>query len=162
MTNLIPRDTFFRELSDVRRNFDQVFNRFLSWPANREEDRTFSTEFSPAVESYIDTNDKKFHCEVQLPGVDARDVNIQVQGNMLIISGERSHKRETRDADFLHREISYGTFTRSLVLPEGVDKEKIAAEYRNGILEITAPISHAALPRKIEVKSLPASRAASA
>ncbi len=78
------------------------------------------------------------------------------------ISGERSSTRETKEADYLHREISYGSFTRSLVLPEGVDKDKISAEYRNGMLEITAPIATSALPKKIEIKSLPSSRAASA
>ncbi|HJY91632.1 MAG TPA: Hsp20/alpha crystallin family protein, partial [Candidatus Acidoferrum sp.] len=67
-----------------------------------------------------------------------------------------------KEADFLQREISYGSFMRSLSLPEGVDKDKISAEYRNGMLEITAPIATAALPKRVEIKSLPASRAASA
>ena len=94
--------------------------------------------------------------------MDPKNVNIQVQGNTLAISGERTNTRETKEANFLHREISYGSFTRTLVLPEGVDKDKISAEYRNGMLEITAPIANAALPKKVEIKSLPASRAASA
>jgi len=97
-----------------------------------------------------------------LPGLDPKDVDIQVHGNTLTITGERTNTRETRDADFLLREITYGSFTRSIVLPEGVDKEKITAEYRNGVLEITAPIATASLPKKVEIKSLPSSRAASA
>jgi HSP20 family protein len=161
MANLVPRDTLFRDLFDVRRNFDQAFNRFLSWPS-AQEDRTLEVDFSPAVESFIDTDNKKFHCEVLLPGVDPKNVNIQVQGNTLTISGERTNTRETKEANFLHREISYGSFTRTLVLPEGVDKDKISAEYRNGMLEITAPIANAALPKRVEIKSLPTSRAASA
>jgi HSP20 family protein len=161
MANLIPRDPFFRDLSDVRRNIDQVFNRFLGWPSTREESM-FEREFSPAIESYIDKNGKKFHCEVQLPGVDPKDVDVQVQGNTLTISGERTSSRETNESDFIHREITYGSFTRSLVLPEGVEKDRISAEYRNGMLEITAPIAAASLPKKVEVKSLPSSRAASA
>jgi HSP20 family protein len=161
MANLIPRDTLFRDISDVRRNFDQALNRFLSWPS-AQEDRSLAADFSPAVESFIDTDNRKFHCEVLLPGVDPKNVNIQVQGNTLTISGERSNTRETKQADFLQREISYGSFTRTLVLPEGVDRDKISAEYRNGMLEITAPIANSALPKKVEIKSLPASRAASA
>ena len=97
-----------------------------------------------------------------LPGVDPKDVDIQVHGNTLTISGERTNQRETREADFLQREITYGSFTRSVVLPEGVDKERVSAEYRNGMLEITAPIATASLPKKVEIKSLPSSRAASA
>jgi HSP20 family protein len=97
-----------------------------------------------------------------LPGVDAKDVNIQVLGNTLSISGERSSSRETKESDYLHREITYGSFQRLIELPEGVDKDKLTAEYRNGVLEITAPISAAALPRKIEVKSLPSAKGAGA
>lgn len=52
-------------------------------------------------------------------------------------------------------EITYGSFHRTITLPEGVDKDKLNAEYRNGMLEITAPIAAAALPRKVEIKSLP-------
>ena len=161
MNNLIPRDTFFQDVVDFRRNFDQVFNRFLRWPS-AQEDLAQMREFSPAVESYIDKDNKKFHCQVQLPGVDPKDVEIHVQGNTLTITGERSNERETRVSDYLQKEITYGSFARSLVLPEGVDRERVAAEYRNGMLEITAPIATAALPRKVEIKSLPASRAASA
>ena len=111
--------------------------------------------FSPAVESFIEKEGKKFHCQVMLPGVDPKDVNLQVQGNTLTISGQRSTSRETKEADYLHREITYGSFQRSILLPEGVDKDKLNAEYRNGILDIAAPIAAAALPRKVEIKALP-------
>ena len=97
-----------------------------------------------------------------LAGVDPKDVNIQVLGNTLSISGERSSSRETKESDYLHREITYGTFQRLIELPEGVDKDKLTAEYRNGVLEIAAPIAAAALPRKIEVKSLPTAKGAGA
>ena len=161
MANLVPRDTFFHDMFDFRRNFDQAFNRLLRWPSATQQELAYENEFSPAVEAFIDRDNKKFQCEIVLPGVDPKDVDIQVQGNTLTISGERTNTRETRDADFLQREISYGSFTRSLVLPEGVDKEKISAEYRNGMLQITAPIATASLPKKVEIKTLPASRAAS-
>ncbi len=160
-TNLVPRDSIFQDLFDFRRDFDQIFNRFLSWPSTQEE-RTLITGFAPAVESFIDKDDKKFHCQVMLPGVDPKDVNLQVQGNTLTISGERRDVRETKEADFHHREITYGSFQRSLLLPEGVDKDRLSAEYRNGMLEITAPMSAAALPKKIEIRSLPLTRHASA
>ena len=117
-------------------NFGQAFNRLSRWPSAQEE-RTYASQFSPAVESFIDKDDKKFHCQVVLPGVDPKDVDIQVQGNTLTISGERTNSREAREADFLQREITYGSFTRSLALPEGVDRERPSAEYRNGKLEIT-------------------------
>lgn len=161
MRSIIPRDPFFREVSDFRHEFDQMFNRFFHWEPSREE-RTLTEGFIPAIETSIDKDGKKFQCHVMLPGVDPKDVNIQVSGNMLTISGERSSTRETKEANYLHREVSYGSFQRQIELPEGVDKDKVTAEYRNGVLEISAPISAAALPRKIEVKTLPAARSAGA
>jgi len=163
MRSLIPRDTFFQDLFDFRKDFDQIFNRFLNWPSAQEEPATMA-DFSPPIESFIDKEGKKFYCQVMLPGVDPKDVNLQVLGNTLTISGERSTSRETKEADYLRREITYGSFQRSILLPEGVDKDKLNAEYRSGILEITAPIAAAALPRKVEIKALPsaASRHATA
>ena len=155
MNSLIPRDNFFQDLFDFRRDFDQIFNRFLSWPSAQEEPTMTTAGFSPAIESFIDKDGKKFYCQVMLPGVDPKNVNLQVQGNTLTISGERNATRETKEADYLRREITYGSFQRSIMLPEGVDTDKLNAEYRNGIFEITAPISAAALPRKVEIKSLP-------
>ena len=64
--------------------------------------------------------------------------------------------------DYLHREFSYERFERTIALPEGVDTEKIAAEYNNGVLEITARVSATALPKRIEIKSLPKTKGASA
>jgi len=163
MTNLVPRDYFTQELLDFRREFDQIFHRFLSWPAAREE-FAMNTRFAPAVESFVDPDGKKFHCQATLPGVDPKEINLQVMGNTLTISGERSTSHDTSEADYLHREVSYGAFRRSFLLPEGVEKDRLVAEYRNGILDISAPIAAAALPRKVEIRSLPtaASRHAAA
>jgi len=138
-----------------------MFNRFFNLRSPQEE-QTLTEGFVPAIETSIDKDGKKFQCQVMLPGVDPKDVNIQVLGNTLSISGLRSSSRETKESDYLHREITYGTFQRLIELPEGVDKDKLTAEYRNGVLEIAAPFSAAALPRKIEVKSLPTAKGAGA
>jgi HSP20 family protein len=155
MRTLVPRNPLFREFVDFRREFDQMFNRFFDLHSS-EQEHSSAEGFVPAIESSIDKDGKTFRCQVMLPGVDPKNVNIQVLGNTLSISGERSTSRETKQSDYIHREISYGSFQRLVELPEGVDKEKLSAEYRNGMMEISAPISAAALPRKIEVKSLPA------
>jgi HSP20 family protein len=156
MANLSYRDSFFQDLFDFRRDFDHIFNRFLS---GRQGTRTAErgeaslAAFAPAVESYVDRDGKKFVCRVALPGVDPKEVNIQVQGNVLSISGERNVSNERKEADFVQSEMMYGYFERDVALPEGVDSSKIDAEYHNGVLEITAPISAAALPRRIEIKA---------
>lgn len=79
---------------------------------------------------------------------------------MLTINAESKASREGKDVDYLYREIGYGTFKRTLMLPEGVDAEKINAEFNNGLLEITAPVAAAALPRRVEIKGLPEAKAA--
>jgi HSP20 family protein len=161
MRALVPRNPLSREIVDFRREFDQMLNRFFNWRTPQEE-QSLAEGFIPAIETRIDKDGKKFQAQVMLPGVDPKNVEIQVTGNTLTVSGERSSARETKESDYIHREISYGSFLRSIELPEGVDKDKVTAEYRNGVLEITAPISAAALPRKIEVKTLPAAKGAGA
>ena len=161
MRSLIPRSSAFPDLVDFRRDFDEMFNRLMNWRTSHEE-QSGTEGFVPAIEASIDKDGKRFRCHVMLPGVDPKDVNIQVVGNALSISGERSSTQETRESDYLRREISYGSFQRMIELPEGIDKDKITAEYRNGVLEIAAPVAAAALPRKIEVKTLPAAKGAGA
>jgi HSP20 family protein len=158
MANLSLRDNLFQDLFDFRRDFDHLFNRFLSGsggsqPGRAQHGETTMATFAPAVESYVDREGKRFVCRVALPGVDPKDVNIQLQGNVLSISGERKITNERKEADFIQTEMMYGYFERDIPLPEGIDTNKLDAEYRNGVLEITAPVSAAALPRRIEVKS---------
>jgi HSP20 family protein len=157
MANLTYRDTnVFQNLFDFRRDFDHIFNRFLSsgWPGSQQEQRgnLSLASFAPAVDAFVDKDGKRFVAHVALPGVDPKDVNISVQGNMLTISGERRVSNERKEADFVYNELMYGSFERTLNLPEGVDTDRVTADYRNGVLEITAPISAAALPRRIEIR----------
>jgi HSP20 family protein len=153
-------DRFFEELFGFRRDFDQMFNRILTnkpWgqeiPALRD---TFN--FAPAIESYVDKDAKKFVCRVSLPGVEPKDVHIHAQGDMLSIRGERKLTRSTKEVELYAGEIIYGSFERIFALPEGVVTDKLNAEYVNGVLEITAPVAAAALPRKIEIRTVPFSK----
>lgn len=156
MANLSRRENLFQDLFDFRRDFDQMFNRFLSGSpvlSNQGKHETRMLSFAPAVESYLDREGKKFVCRVALPDIDPKDVNIQVCGNELCISGERRIREERKDADYVQSEMTYGWFERDIPLPEGIENNRVEAEYHNGVLEITAPVSAAALPRRIEVKS---------
>ncbi len=159
MTNLIPRDSFFQDLFDFRRDFDQIFNRILlGRPLLADQAASKAFDFFPAVESYLDRDGEKFFCRVSLPGVDAKDVEIQTKDNLLTIKGERKRSRTFKEVEVMDEEIVYGKFERTFTLPEGVVTEKLTAEYRNGVLEIAAPLVAAALPRKVEIKVVPASK----
>jgi HSP20 family protein len=157
MANITVRDHIFDDLFDLRREFDQVFNRFFGHRpglSRREVAETLST-LVPPVNVSIDKDAKKFVCQIALPGVEPQDVNIQVEGNVLRVSGERKVTSENKGADYYQRELVYGSFERNIMLPEGIENDKLNAEYRNGVLEISAPIAAAALPRRIEIKTAP-------
>jgi HSP20 family protein len=145
---------WFDELFGFRREFDEIFNRIASrrpWTAEFPEfKRTFS--MTPAVESYVDKDAKKYVCKVTLPGVEAKDVEVNAQNNLLTIRAERKITREKKEVEYYETEIAYGVFERTVPLPEGVLAEKLNAEYSNGVLEITAPVAAVALPRRIEIK----------
>jgi HSP20 family protein len=157
MANLSFRRSPFQELFDVRRDFDNIFNRFLSaFPGNERErgssPGSLANTFTPPVNAYIDKEGKQFRCEIALPGIDPQDVNVEARGNTLSIRGERKLSNQSKEADYVHSEMIYGSFERDIIMPEGVDTDKLTAEYRNGVLEITAPLSAAALPRRVEIK----------
>jgi HSP20 family protein len=155
MTNLVLRDPLFEDLFGFRREFDRIFSRILNEkPWGKEELPLWTLgKFAPAVEAYVDKETKKYVCRVSLPGIEPKEVQIHVQGNYLTITGERKFTRTVKEQEVLHEEINYGKFERELELPEGVVLEKLVAEFVNGVLEITAPVSAAALPRKIEIRT---------
>lgn len=157
MSNLMLRPTsLLRDMSDFRRDFDRIFDRFFNsnWTGTGEVSNTFNFAFVSPVEAWIDQNNKQYCLRVALPGVDPSKVDLQAQGNTLTIRGEHETTRQADEVDYLHREITYGAFERTVVLPEGVDANKLKAEYRDGLLEITAPVAAHLLPRRIEVKTL--------
>ena len=155
MKTLYTTDRLFEDLFGVRREFDEMFNRILGgrpWEtALPDLKKEFS--FTPAVECYVDKEGKKYVCRVALAGVEPKDVQVFTHGNVLSIRGERKLTRNIKEVRFIEEEFFYGMFERALPLPEGVNTEHLTAEYSNGLLEITAPVAVAALPRKIEIKT---------
>jgi HSP20 family protein len=155
MRNLYTNEKLFEDLFGFRHEFNEMFNRILTgkpWGLELPEfKKTFN--ITPAVEAYVDKEAKKYVCRVTLPGVEPKELQIHAQANVLTIRGERKLTHSTKEIELLEGEIFYGVFERTLALPEGVNVEKLTAEYVNGVLEIMAPIAAAALPRKIEVKT---------
>lgn len=161
MGNLARRESIFNDLFDFRRDFDQMFNRLLRTSSERNDQsaQIAHATFIPEVNAYIDKDGKKFVCQIALPGIEPKDVNIQVQGNLLSIRGERTLSNERKEANYVHSELVYGAFERDIMLPEGVEADKLTAECRNGVLEVSAPVSAAAMPRRIEIRGESAKRA---
>jgi len=83
--------------------------------------------------------------------MDPKDINIEVQDNVLTVSGERRFEEEVKEDKYYRIERRYGSFSRSLALPQAVDENKIEAKYENGVLEVTVPKAEIAKPKKIAV-----------
>ena len=162
MANLAARDTVFSDLFDFRRDLNGIFNRLVtgSQPGSERSARILAAV--PPIEAWVDKDEKKYHLSIALAGVDPKDIELNVQGNNLTVSGEQKVSEEKKDADFVYQEFAYGRFERTITLPEGVDTQKLTAEYKNGVLEITAPMNANALPRKVEIKAVPVAKSTSA
>ncbi|HXE31198.1 MAG TPA: Hsp20/alpha crystallin family protein [Terriglobales bacterium] len=152
--SLIRRDPFASESLDFRRNFDDFFTRMFAGPLFDRwsfGNPSANIGFIPPVETFIDQN--RFNVRLALPGVKPDEVNIQVHGNELSITGERRQETTPSEERSFQREIVYGEFERVVPLPEGVQSDRMEAKFTNGVLEITAPLSEKALPRKIQIKT---------
>lgn len=157
MKDLAIRDPLFEDLFDFRRDFDKIFNRMLTVkPWSKEEVTPWTLKnFIPAVESFVDKDAKKYFCRVYLPAIDPKEVSILVEGNLLKITGERKFNRPAKELELFHEEFVYGKFERALELPESVLIDKMTAQFLDGVLEITAPVAAAVLPKKVEIKTVP-------
>lgn len=119
----------------VPTSFGNLIDRFFNESVSRAGGSAYS--FVPRVD--IVEEEKAFQIHVAVPGVNKEDFKLDVNDNLLTISGERKFQKEKKENNFHSIETQYGTFSRSFSLPENVDVNNIAAKYNNGILEITVP-----------------------
>jgi len=87
----------------------------------------------------VDINEEKerYLVRADLPGMTKDDINVSIEGDTLIISGEKKEERKKEEGAYSHLERTYGSFQRSFTLPEHIDKEKVDASYKNGVLELS-------------------------
>jgi HSP20 family protein len=93
--------------------------------------------WNPAVDLY--EKDDHFMIKAELPGVDKKDIKIDLQDRLLTLSGERTYDNEVKEENYYRRERSYGKFQRAFTLPADVDSDKIKAEFKDGVLQIEVP-----------------------
>ena len=104
---------------------------------------------NPAMDVYEDKDN--VIVETPLVGIDPSKVNIEIEDNILKISGQSSHKSEVDDKSYYRKEVRYGSFYRAVSLPKAVIGDKAEANYKDGILRITVPKADEAKPKKITV-----------
>jgi HSP20 family protein len=148
-----------RELDRFRSEFDDLIERFgfdRDWFGRFPFSRGLFGELleplpaRPAIETRVE--DGKFIVRADLPGIDPKDVDIKVVGDVLTIKGSREEKRETKKADYVRREIRYGSFERSISLPKGIKAEDLKATYHAGVLELNAPMPKEAIPKEVKIQ----------
>jgi HSP20 family protein len=141
----------FDELREMQRGMDRLFDRFFGRMGRDIKPLERIAAWTPSIESYMKEGHLVFKAE--LPGVDPKDLDVSVVDRELVIKGERKAEKGTKDDDYIYREISYGSFERRFLLPEGVKTEDLKAKYTNGILEITVPAPAVAKAHKIEIET---------
>jgi HSP20 family protein len=141
---------------DMNRIFDQTFRGFGLSPLSFEEPlfpRLADEMLKPTLD--LGVSDKEYNITVEVPGVDEKDVKLEIINGTLHIRGEKKQQKEEKEKDYYRVERSYGSFQRMLSLPEDADQDDVKATFKNGVLTIT--LSRKALPeskvKKIEVKS---------
>lgn len=108
---------------------------------------------APPIEAWIDKEKNEYHLSIAVPGVDPNELRLHIEGGNLTVQGDQQQQTPSRDSRYLQREFSRQRLHRTITLPESVDTEKISAQYRNGILEITAPLKESAASRQIQVNA---------
>jgi HSP20 family protein len=130
---------------------DDVFDQFMREMPRFAGGEAESRMMAPAVD-VIDRKDELV-VRADLPGLEQKDVQVEIEGGTLTLRGERTEEREEKNQDFYRSERWEGTFYRSLDLPPGVDTEKVDAKFKNGVLEIHFPKTKESKGKKIEIKA---------
>jgi HSP20 family protein len=143
-----------------RSEMDRLFDRFdrfgfpslASFPSLFERPASFSFNV-PAVD--VTEDDKTYKIEAELPGMDEKDIDVSVSGDVLVLKGEKHQETEEKGKNTYVCERSYGSFQRAFSLPDGVDRNKIAADFSKGVLTVTLPKTAESQKqqKKVEIKA---------
>ncbi len=137
----------FGELRSFRKEMDRFWDRFSG---ETPFARTFTESWLPSVD--ISETKDNFVVQAELPGLEAKDVNVSISGDILTIKGEKKAEEEEKDEHYHRIERYSGSFQRVFQLPSGVKADKIEATFDKGVLKVTLPKVEEAKKKEIEVK----------
>ncbi len=138
-------------LTRLRDEVQNVFERFLG---DRPETRGlgfYTGETFPRLD--LAESDNEVTVRAELPGIQAKDVKVEVTGNLLKLSGEKSAQHEEKGRDYVYQERQFGSFSRTVQLPTSVDPTKVDAKYKDGVLTVTLSKNPEAKPKRITVRN---------
>ena len=137
----------FRELSSLQTEMNRLFN--AAFDTSSPGSGTSNRRWTPAMD-LLET-DEQFVLRADLPGMTEADVSVELEDNVLTVSGERKTEREEQREGFYRMERAFGSFSRSLTLPKGVDAEAVNAQFDRGVLEVRIPKPEQRKPRRISI-----------
>ena len=130
------------------RSIDHFFDDWFNFPTARAV--SYSTDFSPRVN--IRETEDSLALTFELPGMKKEEIKVAVKDDVLTVSGQREFKSESNEDEYVRRELRSGSFSRSFTLPDTVDHDKVSADYRDGLLEITLAKREEVKLKEIEVR----------
>ena len=136
------------ELNTIQNEMNRLFNSLFDVPT-RSTGGDAARRWIPAMD-LVETSDH-YVLRADLPGLSEKDVNIELESNVLTISGERKAERTEEKGGYHRVERAYGSFSRSLTLPEGVNPEAVQAKFDRGVLEVSIPKPEQIKPRKVTI-----------
>jgi HSP20 family protein len=134
---------------DLFEDMDRLWSNFM--PSPWRVRATAGQRLMPALDVF--EKGGKLHVNAELPGMQDKDIDIEVTEDVLTISGEKRDEREVKEDDFYRSERSYGRFRRQVALPAGADTDNIEASFKDGVLKVAIPVKAAAASaKKVQVK----------
>ncbi len=139
-----------KELEDVEKRLSSFYGRAPAVSNGDKKEAIAVAEWSPLVD--ITEDEKEYIVKAEIPEMKKEDIKLNVQDDVLTITGERKYEKEEKGKKYHRVERSYGSFIRSFTLPEDADGSNVAAEYKDGVLKVHLPKSDKAKAKTIEVK----------
>ena len=137
----------FREMVTLRNTMDRMFEDSL---VRRYQDSSSAVEGYLPLDIYQTENDVVI--KAVLPGMKPEDVDISLTGDTLTIKGQHKQESETSRENYVHKEINYGSFSRTVMVPVPIQNDKVEANFEDGILTLTLPKAEEIKPKQIKIK----------
>jgi len=132
-------------LDTFRKNIDKLFDEFFFLTPTS----LFKNDWEPTID--VEEDDKTIRVKAEIPGIDEKDLDVRVENNVLTLSGEKKEERKEEKKNYVFSERKFGSFSRSIGLPEGIKSDKIKATFKKGVLNIEIPKDETKESKKIEI-----------
>ena len=139
-------DALGSELDLFRKSISNLFDDFFTIKSGS----LFESDYMPAVD--VKEDDKGIYVKADIPGIDEKNLDVNIENNILMIKGEKSEeRREEKDKRVIMMERTQGSFLRSIRLPDGIRADSIKAQFKNGVLSIDIPKEKVEEPKKVKI-----------